>query len=154
MRTMLCLFLLLAVCAVASAQHANTRAGTAGVPGLEAKVHQEWADYKKKDKTAFAALLTDDFRMVEDGANDFAGKEGELDEMDSLDLEDYKFSNFTVKSLGANVALVTYIAEYSGKASGEAMHARAAFGEVWVKKGNDWKCSYSQSTNLHEAAAK
>jgi hypothetical protein len=136
----------------AMAQHADTRAGR-GTPsvGIEAKVRKEWELYKNKDKAGFGALLTSDFRTVEDGAADFAGKESELDEMGTTDVDQYKLSKITVKLLGANSALVTYVAEYSGKAGGESMHVRAAFGEIWVRQGKDWKCSYSQSTALHEA---
>ena len=96
---------------------------SAGPPAniLEAKVRKTWEDYKNRNKDGFAAVLADGFREVEEDSDGFADKKTILQEMDQVELSQYTLKNFDTRPLGANTALVTYIAEYSGKASGEPL---------------------------------
>lgn len=118
-------------------------------PGLESKVRAVWQGFEKKDKAAVAALLADDFRTIEDGDTAFGDKKKEVDQVDTFTLDQYSLTDLKIKPLASATALVTYTAEFSGKDSGQPVHARGVFGEVWVKRGGDWKCVYSQETALH-----
>lgn len=126
----------------------KTPYGTASGKMLEAKVRKAWEDIKNKNKDAFAAILTEDSRIVDEDGLGFRDKKSNVAEIDQLSIEQYTLSNFTIKPIGASGALVTYIAEYSGTYSGQATHAKEVFGEVWVRSGTQWKCQYVQGTNV------
>lgn len=115
---------------------------------LEAKVRKAWEDYKNKNKEGFAAILGDGFREVEEESNGFAGKKTILEEIDKFELDQYTLKDFDTRSVGPNAALVTYIAEYSGKFAGEPLQSKAAYGELWTKHGNEWKLLYVQETKV------
>jgi hypothetical protein len=57
----------------------------------------------------------------------------------------YTLSDFTIKLIGPNAALVTYIAQYEGT-GGEISKGKSVFGEVWIRAGNEWKDFYMQDT--------
>jgi hypothetical protein len=115
---------------------------------LEAKVRKAWEDYKNKNKDGFAAILGDGFREVEEESNGFADKKTILEEIDEFDLSQYTLNDFDTRPLGPSAALVTYLAEYSGKFAGEPLQSKAAYGELWTKHGNEWKLLYVQETRV------
>lgn len=126
----------------------SVKAKPDAAPALEAKERTLWKDFQNKDKAGLAALLDDDFRQFEEGLSTFGDKKTEVNSVDEFELTSYTLSDFTVKWLGPNAALVTYIAQYEGKSGGEASKARSVFAEVWIRKGkdNDWKDFYMQET--------
>ena len=138
--------LLVSVAGTATAQ--ERPAANPGTAPLEAKERKLWEDFKNKDKAGLAALLDDDFRQFEEGQSTFGDKKTEVNAVDEFELVSYTLSDFTVKSLGPNAALITYIAQYEGKSGGEASKAKSVFAEVWIRKGkeNDWKDFYMQET--------
>ena len=113
---------------------------------LEAKERKLWEAFKNKDKKTLAALLDNGFRQFEEGLSTFGDKKAEVNAVDDFELISYTLSDFTVKSLGPNSALVTYIAQYEGKSGGQTSKAKSVFAEVWVRVGNDWKDLYMQET--------
>ena len=137
--------LLVSVAGAATAQEKPVKPN-AGAPPLEAKERKLWEDFKNKDKAALSALLDDGFRQFEEGQSTFGDKKTEVNAVDEFELVTYTLSDFTVKSLGPNAALVTYIAQYEGKSGGEASKAKSVFAEVWIRKGNEWKDLYMQET--------
>jgi len=139
-----CLLLL----ATATAQEKQPPAKATVASTLEAKIRKVWKDFKNKDKASLASMFSDDFREVEEGATGFGDKKAELASVDEFEITTYTLKDFTVKPLGPNSALVTYIAHYEGKAGNEAVNTNSAFGEVWVREGNTWKGIYTQETAL------
>jgi len=139
-----CLLLL----ATATAQDKQVPAKATVASTLEGKIRKVWENFKKKDKTSLAALLANDFREVEEGATGFGDKKAELASVDEFEITTYTLKDFTVKPLGPNSALVTYLAHYEGKAGNEAVNTNSAFGEVWIRDGNTWKGLYVQETAL------
>jgi ketosteroid isomerase-like protein len=121
---------------------------------LEAHVQRLWAAFKAKDKAAVAATLSDNFREFEEDTTEFGDKKTEVALVDDFDLTSYTLKNFTVKSLGPNTALVTYVAHYESKSGGQTAKADSVFGEVWTREANDWKALYIQETYVKPAAAK
>jgi hypothetical protein len=121
---------------------------------LETHVQKLWAAFKAKDKAALAASLSDNFREFEEDTSEFGDKKTEVALVDDFDLVSYTLKNFTVKSLGPNSALVTYLAHYESKSGGQTAKADSVFGEVWTREANDWKALYIQETYLKQAAAK
>ena len=134
----------LASTVMAQEHHAATQ--SASTPVLETKVRKLWEAFKSKDKATLAALLDDGFRQFEEGLSAFGDKKTEVNSVDEFELLSYTLTDFTIKSIGPNAALVTYIAQYEGKSGGEASKGHSVFGEVWIRSGNEWKALYMQET--------
>ncbi len=115
-------------------------------PQLEARVRKLWEAFKNKDKATLSTLLDGDFRQFEEGLSAFGDKKAEVNAVDEFELLNYTLSDFTIKSIGPNAALVTYIAQYEGKSGGEVSKGHSVFGEVWTHSGNEWKALYMQET--------
>jgi len=113
---------------------------------IEAQVRKLWEAFKNKDKATLSALLDDQFRQFEEGLTTFGDKKTEVNGVDDFELISYTLSDFTVKSLAPNTALVTYIAKYEGKSGGQVSKATSVFGEVWIHTGKEWKGLYMQET--------
>ena len=141
------LLLLLASAAAAQEKQQSAKPGTPA-PQVEAQVRKLWEAYKKKDKAALSALLDGGFRQFEEGLTAFGDKKTEVNSVDEFELLSYTLSDFTVKSIGPNAALVTYIAQYEGKSGGEVSKAKSVFGEVWIRAGSEWKDLYMQETYM------
>ena len=131
-----------------SAQNKQTANSKATAPPLEGQVRKLWAAYKSKDKATLSSLIDDNFRMFEEGLTTFSDKKGEVNSVDEFELITYTLSDFTVKPLGPDTALVTYIAQYEGKSGGETSKAKSVFGEVWTRSGGAWKALYLQETYM------
>ena len=134
--------------AVAASAQDKQSASRPGATPLEGRVRKLWQAYKNKDKATLAALLDDGFRQFEEGLTTFGDKNTEVNSVDEFELVSYTLSDFTVKPIGPNAALVTYIAQYEGKSKGETSKAKSVFGEVWLRAGGDWKASYMQETYM------
>ena len=109
---------------------------------MAGRVRQAWAAWKKGDAAAYAALTTEDYREV--------AATGTLHfyRFTSQELAAFPITQFTISQLqalpiGHEGALVTYIGLITFRNGGPV---KFAFGEVWVKQGEVWKCQYSQAT--------
>ena len=139
------LLLSLAIAATAQEKQQAAKPGTTPPP-VEARVRKLWEAYKSKDKATLSSLLDGGFRQFEEGLSAFGDKKTEVNSVDDFELLSYTLSDFTVKSIGPNAALVTYIAQYEGKSGGEISKGHSVFGEVWIRDGNEWKALYMQET--------
>ena len=139
--------LLLSLATAAAAQQKQKTAELrAGTPPLEANVRKLWEAFKNKDKATLASLLDDGFRQFEEGLSTFGDKKTEVNAVDEFELLSYTLSDFNVKPIGPNAALVTYIAQYEGRSGGEISKGKSVFGEVWIRAGGEWKDFYMQET--------
>jgi len=138
--------LLLSFASAAAQDKQQAAQSEAVAPGVEAQVRKLWQAFKNKDKATLSALLDGGFRQFEEGLSSFGDKKAEVNAVDEFELISYTLSDFTVKSLAPNAALVTYTAQYEGKSGGEASKAKSVFGEVWIRTGNEWKDVYMQET--------
>lgn len=130
------------------AQEKQTTTAKTATPPVEANVRKLWEAFKNKDKTTLSSLIDDQFRMFEEGLSTFGDKKAEVNAPDEYELLSYTLSDFTVKPLGPNTALVTYRAQYEGKSGGEIAKGNSIFGEVWTRSGNNWKALYLQETYI------
>jgi len=117
-------------------------------PAVEARVRKLWEAFKNKDKSTLSSVLDDHFRLFEEGLSAFGDKKTEVNAVDEFELLSYALSDFTVKAVGPNVVLVTYIAQYEGKSGGEQSKAKSVFGEVWTRANGEWKALYLQETYM------
>lgn len=134
--------------AAASQEKPQTAKPQAASPQLELRVHKLWESFKNKDKAALSAILDDRFRLFEEGLSAIGDKKAEVNAVDDFALLNYTLSDFTVKSISPNAALVTYTAQYEGKSGGEVSKSKSVFGEVWIRAGNEWKAFYMQETYM------
>ena len=150
-RTLVAVLVLWAIASTVSAQDKQPAGRTTlgvvgGGPPLDRYVNKLWDAFKNKDKATLSSLIDDKFRQFEEGLSTFGDKKTEVNAVDEYELLSYTLSDFNVKPLAPNMALVTYIAQYEGKSGGETAKAKSVFGEVWIHTGNDWKCLYMQET--------
>lgn len=146
-RALIALAALLVISAgVLRAQDKPQTAKTNFAPPLESQVRKLWQAYKNKNKATLSSLIDGGFRMFEEGLTSFGDKKSEVNSVDEFELTSYTLSDFTVKPLGPNTALVTYTAQYEGKSGGEVSKAKSVFGEVWTRSGGEWKALYLQET--------
>ncbi|HVC48243.1 MAG TPA: nuclear transport factor 2 family protein [Terracidiphilus sp.] len=121
---------------------------TANPTVQETRVRSAWAAFRNKDKKAFAAMLADGFSEVEEDGAGFGDKAAILAMIDHFELTAYTLTDFKVTTIAKGAALVTYNAQYEGKFEGQPMHAKTAYGEIWVKRDHTWKLLYVQETNV------
>lgn len=146
-RALVAVAVLLSFVSAAAAQdkHPAAKSGTATLQ-IEGRERKLWEAFKNKDKATLSAMLDGGFRQFEEGLSAFGDKKAEVNAVDEFELISYALSDFTIKSLGPNSALVTYMAQYEGKTSGETSKAKSVFGEVWIRDGAEWKELYMQET--------
>jgi hypothetical protein len=140
--------LLLSLVSVAAAQEKQAAKPATASPQLEVQVRKLWEAFKKKDKATLSSLLDDRFRIFEEGLTAIGDKKTEVNAVDDFELLSYTLSDFTVKPIAPNAAVVTYIAQYEGKSGSEVSKGKSVFGEVWTRTGNDWKAFYMQETYI------
>ncbi len=139
---------LLTLVGVLAAREKQAASPKSDAAAPEAQVRKLWEAFKNKDKATLSVLLDDQFRMFEEGLTTFGDKKAEVNSPDEYELLSYTLSNFTVKPIGPNAALVTYIAQYEGKSGGEILKGHSVFGEVWTRSGDKWKAMYLQETYM------
>jgi hypothetical protein len=133
-----------------SAGAATGHGGNTAANVLETKIRKAWQDYKNGDKKAFAAIFADGFAEVTNDAEGPLGKDAELAEMDHFHLAGFELKDFKYTPIGTGGALMTYTAEYSGSYDNAPLNMRAMYGEVWVKRGGEWKVLWVQETKLKQ----
>jgi hypothetical protein len=132
------LSLSLPVLAQAPKQNAPAKA-PAATAAVEAKIRQEWQDFKAKNKTGLGAALADDTTQIWADNKPARDKATALKDMDAFTIDTFTLSNVKVTPLGAGAALATYQAKVVGAMGGQKMDVTLAVTEVWVKRGSDWK---------------
>jgi len=137
---------LVLVCATGMAQEKYRAKPSSDASQLEANVRKLWEAFKNKDKATLSAMLDDGFRQFLEGLTTFGDKTTEVNAPDDYELLSYTFNDFTIRPIGQNAALVTYVVQYEGKSGGEVLKGKSVFGEVWIRSGAGWKALYMQET--------
>jgi len=86
-------------------------------------------------------MLDDGFRQFEEGLSTFGDKKTEVNAPDEFELLSFRLSDFTVKPIRANAALVTYTARYEGKSGGEVSKGKAFLERSGSARAIDGKIS-------------
>jgi len=115
---------------------------------LESKVKAEWEAFKKKDKKAYSDLLADDFVAVEDDGEGERNKIHAVNEVDASNIYNYSLAFFQLLPLAPDVAFVRYeiTMEFPPKAVNR--YKRVLVGELWLKRGGQWKERHYQETRV------
>jgi hypothetical protein len=146
MKTILLIFAMLMSSAVLAQNRPQPSPPKPLAHPVEAQVRTLWEAFKNKDKATLSALLDDNFRMFEEGLTTFGDKKAEVNAPDDYELLSYTLSDFVVKPISPDAAIVTYNAQYEGKSGGEVQKGKSVFGEVWIRSGGKWKSLYLQET--------
>jgi uncharacterized protein (TIGR02246 family) len=113
---------------------------------LEAKVRAAWAAFKRKDKDAYAAFLTDDFQAVESDGDGERAKLHVLREVEHCMYSDYTLQLFQVQPLGPDYAFVTYESSMQFPRTSTLHFRRIFVGELWTRRDGQWKMMRYQET--------
>jgi uncharacterized protein (TIGR02246 family) len=113
---------------------------------LESKVRAAWAAFKKRDKDAYAAFLTDDFQGVEADGDGERPKIHILREVEHSVYTDYLLQLFQVQQLGSDYAFVTYESTIQFPKTAGVRFKRIFIGELWTKRDGEWKMMRYQET--------
>jgi hypothetical protein len=133
----------------AQAKKAGAATSSASVTKtLEAKIRQEWQDFKDKKKEAFAAVLADeDTEVWVDGK--VRDKATTVKDVDSMTLNNYALSNIKITTLSPSAALATYRVKVDGTLNGQPFNTNLDVTQVFAKRGGDWK-----ELRYHESESK
>ena len=115
---------------------------------FEARSHKLWDDFKNKNKPGLTTATTDDFQALEEDGAGFTAKKAWLAGADEFDLKSYNLTDYRVKMLGKDGAVVNYRAQYEGVSGGQSAKSNTGYAEVWVRQGGAWKLQYLQETNV------
>ncbi|MFL6230960.1 MAG: DUF4440 domain-containing protein [Pyrinomonadaceae bacterium] len=126
-----------------NASNANTSStATTQDAELIAKEKELYDDFKKKDMTAFGAMLADDFMYVSsDGVHDkaatvkLAGMSG---------ISDAALTDFKVLHIDKDAAAVIYNSDVKGTREGKAYADKSRESSVWVNRGGKWVAIFHQ----------
>jgi uncharacterized protein (TIGR02246 family) len=113
---------------------------------LEGKVKAAWAAFKKKDKDAYAAFLTDDFQAVEADGDGERSKTKTVREVEHSMFVEYSLQLFQVQQLGPHYAFVTYECTMRFPRGSATLFRRVFIGELWTNRDGDWKMMRYQET--------
>ena len=113
---------------------------------LEAKVKAAWAAFKKKDKDAYAAFLTEDFQAVEADGDGERSKTKTVREVEHAMFVEYSLQLFQVQPLGPHYAFVTYECTMRFPRCSATLFRRVFIGELWTNREGDWKMMRYQET--------
>jgi uncharacterized protein (TIGR02246 family) len=114
---------------------------------LEKIEHDGWEAYKKKDKKAYGDLLTDDFVGSFADGQPPHDKNSALASMDQVTLNNYSLSNFKVKTISPDAALLTCDADVTlTVGNGKPETSKLYVSDLYVKRGGAWKSMHYQET--------
>jgi len=115
---------------------------------LESKVKAEWEAFKKKDKKAYSDLLADDFVAVEDDGEGERNKIHAVNEVDASNIYNYSLAFFQLLPLAPDVAFVRYEITMEFPLKAVNRYKRVLVGELWLKRGGQWKERHYQETRV------
>ena len=115
---------------------------------FEARVKAEWEAIKNKDKKAYADLLADDYQGVEVDGKGERTKNQALNELAEGNISNYTLWGFKLLPLGADATFVIYEVTELFPPKSVVRYSRVYIGEVWVKRGGQWKELHYQETHV------
>lgn len=114
---------------------------------LAERIQRIWDAYLAIDEAAHSELLSDDYRAVHPDGTVHLGKPTARG-IAAAPIEDYWLRDLEAWPVGAEGAIVTYDAEVEVRDGLSALRHRFAVGEVWMKRGGEWKCRYYHATMM------
>lgn len=114
---------------------------------LADNLREVWDAYVRVDEETHSKYLTEDYRAVHPDGSVHIGRPTAA-EMAAEPIEDYWLADLQAWSVGEEAAIVSYTAEVEVRTGASRGRFSFAVGEVWVKRGIDWRCRYYHATML------
>lgn len=102
---------------------------------IQARLLIQWEAWKRKDAPANDAVIADDFHSFGPDGSLRAGRPT-VQQMIEEPITAYQLSQFRVIPVGADTALVTYLADVTLPGDNPEFHMTV--GEVWMKHSGEW----------------
>jgi hypothetical protein len=105
---------------------------------------QSWDMARKRDKTAYAEFLADDFVAVSEYGR--LNKTQNVEDLDNLQIADYSLQGIQVHRLSDDVAMLNYKVTARGIYRGEKFESTNLTSSVWSKRTGKWLNVFFQET--------
>ena len=115
---------------------------------FESRIKAEWEAIKNKDKKAYGDLLADDYQGVEVDGKGERNKLQALNEMSDQNVSNYTLWGMKLIPLGPDSAFVVYESTIQFPPKSVVRFSRVYIGELWVKRGGQWKELHYQETHV------
>ena len=115
---------------------------------FESKIKQEWDALKNRDRQAYGDLLADDYEGVEVDGRGERNKLQSINEMADLNVSNYTLWGIKVTPLNSDAVLVIYEVTMQFPPRSQVRYSRVYVGELWVKRGGQWKELHYQETHV------
>ena len=141
----------LSVCAQMEGQPKGVNSPAAPSAKLQSILEQRekagWQAFKDKNKSAFADVTVDEYTTVLADGQGEHDRQATLDAMSQITIHRYSLTDFKLTPLGANAALLRYNASTNySLGDGQGEDHKLAVGDIWVKRGKQWKSIRYQET--------
>lgn len=117
-------------------------------PMFEAKIKLEWEAIRNKDKKTYGELLADDYLGVEVDGRGERNKIQVVNELVDTNVTNYTLWGLKVIRLGSETAFVIYEVTMQFPPRSQVRYSRVYIGELWVKRGQEWKELHYQETHV------
>ena len=115
---------------------------------FESRIKQEWEALKNRDKKAYGDLLADDYEGVEVDGRGERNKLQSINEMAELNVSNYTLWGLKVTPLNPDAVFVVYEVTMQFPPRSQVRYSRVYIGELWVKRGGEWKELHYQETHV------
>ena len=115
---------------------------------FESKIKAEWEAIKNKDKKAYGSLLADDYQGVEIDGKGERSKSQAINEMSEQNVSNYTLWGMKLIPLGPDAAFAVYESTIQFPPKSVVRYSRVYIGELWVKRGGQWKELHYQETHV------
>ena len=115
---------------------------------FEPKIKAEWEAIKNKDKKAYGDLLADEYQGVEVDGQGERNKLQAVNELAAGNVFNYTLWGLKVTSLGPDATFLVYEVTMEFPPRSQVHYSRVYIGELWVKRGGQWKELHYQETHV------
>jgi hypothetical protein len=103
---------------------------------ISARLVAQWEAWKNQDPAPNNAIIADDFHSFWPDGSRHVGRPT-AQQMAEQPIAGYKLSEVRAVPVGADTALVTYLADI--KTPGDNVEHHMAVGEIWVRRNSQWQ---------------
>ena len=115
---------------------------------FESKIKAEWEAIKNKDKKAYGDLLADDYQGVEVDGRGERNKLQAMNEISEQNVSNYTLWGMKPIPLGTDAVFAVYESTIQFPPKSVVRYSRIYIGELWVKRGGQWKELHYQETHV------
>jgi hypothetical protein len=115
---------------------------------FESKIKAEWEALKNKDKKAYGDMLADEYQGVENDGQGERNKLQAINEVMATNVFNYTLFGLKVVPAGPDAAFVVYEVTMQFPPRSQVRYSRVYVGELWVKRGEQWKMVHYQETHV------